>query len=90
MVTAADAVLRIAGYRVRGKTGSHEARFRFPGLPPEFLTEQVLIDRAREARNLALYEQADLVSESFALDVLRAAELIVEAAHRAVGGRKKA
>ena len=36
IVNAADALLARAGYRLRGKTGSHRARFKFPDLPREF------------------------------------------------------
>ena len=36
LVNVADAVLAAEGLRLRGKTGSHEARFSYPGLPSGF------------------------------------------------------
>src|SRR5438132_12227996 len=36
LVNIADAVLAREGFRIRGKTGSHDARFSFPGLPAGF------------------------------------------------------
>lgn len=43
MVNAADAVLSTQGFRLRGKTGSHEARFGFPSLPRAFREQAHLI-----------------------------------------------
>ena len=58
MVNAADAVLSSHGFRLRGKTGSHEARFSFPGLPPAFREQSALIAAARKSRNIAMYDES--------------------------------
>jgi hypothetical protein len=52
MVNAADAVLARDGYRLRGKTGSHQARFDYPRLPPEFakFKAQLLMARRMKMR----------------------------------------
>lgn len=84
MVSAADAVLARDGYRLRGKTGSHEARFAYPGPPPEFATEARIAETARKLRNVALYEEPDVVSPSLARDAVAAAARLIEAAERAV------
>lgn len=39
IVNAADAFLARDGYRIRGKTGAHDARMRYPDLPDQFVTE---------------------------------------------------
>jgi hypothetical protein len=65
MVNAADAVLSTHGFRLRGKTGSHEARFAFPALPPAFREQANLIAAARKSRNVAMYDDPGRVSDSF-------------------------
>ena len=50
MVNAADAVLSSHGFRLRGKTGSHE-RFSFPSLPSAFRKQSTLIATARKSRH---------------------------------------
>lgn len=85
MVSAADAILARDGYRIRGKTSSHEARFAYPGLPHEFSEEQRRINAARESRNIALYDRPDTVSRAFAQDVVAAAERLVASARRLIG-----
>lgn len=79
MVNAADAVIGRSGYRVRGKTGSHEARFAFPGLPDAFRHEAKLLKVARRARNTAQYEEVGSIAASFAADAIRAAERLIAA-----------
>ena len=59
MVNAADAVLSSHGFRLRGKTGSHEARFSFLSLPSAFREQSTLIAAARESRNIAMYTNLD-------------------------------
>ena len=49
MVNAADAVVSTHGFRLRGKTGSHEARSAFPALPSAFREQANLIAAARKA-----------------------------------------
>lgn len=80
MVNAADAVLARDGYRLRGKTGSHEARFAYPELPEEFGQERRLLSAARRARNTAQYEEVGSVPEALAVDAIRAAEKLLAAA----------
>lgn len=84
MVNAADAVLARDGYRIRGKTGSHGARFAYPGLPREFAAERRLLGIARDARNVAMYEEAGKVSPSLAQDTVQAATQMLAAAKRAL------
>lgn len=86
IVNAADAVLARDGLRLRGKTGSHEARSDYRGLPAEFAEEARVIRAARRARNTALYDEADRVPESMAADAIRAAERLTEAARHATTG----
>lgn len=83
IVNAADAVLARDGLRLRGKTGSHEARAAYPGLPAEFTQELRVIGTMRRARNTALYDEVGRVSEDQARDSLRVAELLLAAAGRA-------
>lgn len=85
MVNAADAVLAHDGFRIRGKTGSHVARFEYPGLPGAFADERRSLSAARRARNTAQYEEAGTVSEAIATDAIRAAQHLIEAAEG--GGR---
>lgn len=85
IVNAADAVLARDGLRLRGKTGSHEARTAYPGLPDEFRNELRMIASLRRARNVALYDEVGRVSEDQARDSLRVAEALLAAAQRATG-----
>ncbi len=85
MVNAADAVLALGGYRIRGKTRSHEARFAFPGLPEEFAKQRERIKAARKRRNVALYESFGSISVQLARDVMEAAESLIAAAAASVG-----
>jgi hypothetical protein len=87
VVNAADAILARDGFRVRGKTGSHEARSEYPGLPREFANEIRVIDAIRRARNTALYDQVDRVSVSMAADAMRVAEGLLAAARGGTGDR---
>ncbi len=84
MVNAADAVLSSRGFRLRGKTGSHDARFAFPALPPAFRKHASLIAAARKSRNVAMYDDAGRVSETFAAEVIRLARQLTEEARRAL------
>lgn len=84
MVNAADAVLSSRGFRLRGKTGSHDARFAFPRLPPAFRKQASLIAAARKSRNVAMYDDPGRVSESFATEVIRLARELMEEARRAL------
>lgn len=84
MVNAADAVLSSLGFRLRGKTGSHEARFGFPPLPPAFREQAHLVAAARKSRNIAMYDESGRVPDSFATEVIRVAGQLTEAARRAV------
>ncbi len=83
MVNAADAVLSTHGFRLRGKTGSHEARFGFPPLPPAFREQAHLVVAARKSRKIAMYDESGRVSDSFAAEVIRVARQLTEAARRA-------
>jgi hypothetical protein len=56
-----------------GKTGSHEARFAFPALPPAFREQANLIAPARKSRNVAMYDDPGRVSDSFATAVIQTA-----------------
>lgn len=80
MVNAADAVIASGGFRIRGKTGSHVARFDYPGLPHAFGDERRSLSAARRARNTAQYEAVGSVSEALAADAIRAAERLITAA----------
>ena len=82
MVNAADAVLSTHGLRLRGKTGSHEARFGFPGLPRVFREHAHVVAAARRSRNIAMYDDAGRVSDSFAAEVIRVARELTDAARR--------
>ena len=83
LVNVADAVLAEEGLRLRGKTGSHEARFSFPGLPHGFREHASLIVAARKGRNTALYDTAGTVSPSFVAEVTRVvSELLEQVRHR--------
>jgi len=79
IVNAADAVLAGAGYRIRGKTGSHDVRFGFPGLPTEFSAHVRRVRAARRNRNLAMYDYAGSVSVQRAREVVELATELVGA-----------
>lgn len=78
LVNIADAVLAREGLRLRGKTGSHEARFSFPGLPSSFREHSAVITAARKSRNTVLYESADTVSPRFITEVTRIVETLID------------
>src|SRR2546428_14144951 len=69
IVNAADAVLAAGGFRVRGKTGSHEARLAYPHLPGEFQLHADRLARARELRTRAMYDQVDVVAKDEAREL---------------------
>lgn len=71
MVNTADAVLSSHGFRLLGKTGSHEARFSFRARPSAFREQSSLITAARKSRNIAMYDEPGRVSEEFAVDLIR-------------------
>ena len=77
LVNAADAALAADGYRIRGKTGSHRARFDYPRLPGGFAEHAKRIDRIRRLRSTVTYDQANVVSpEEAAAAVNLAGELL--------------
>ena len=78
LVNVADAVLSAEGFRLRGKTGSHEARFSYPGLPRGFREHSAVITAARKARNTALYDTAGTVSTGFVAEVIRVLTELLE------------
>jgi hypothetical protein len=82
LVNVADAVLAGEGFRLRGKTGSHEARFSYPGLPRGFREHSTVITAARKARNTALYDTAGAVSPSFVAEVIRVLNELLEHVRR--------
>ena len=82
LVNAADAVLQRDGYRVRGKSGSHQARFDYPALPDVFANGRRSIERARRLRNTAQYEAAGRVSRADAEDITELAARAIEAVAR--------
>lgn len=77
MVNAADAVLATHGYRLRGKTGSHEARFEFPLLPAGFRAARQEIEAGRKLRNVAMYDRPGIVPPQTGRDVTEAAARLV-------------
>lgn len=85
MVNAADALLARDGLRIRGKTGGHKARFVYPGLPGRFRELLDTLETARQARNTAMYDHVDTVSEDFAIHVLRIAEELTAEVRREFG-----
>jgi len=85
IVNAADAILSLSGYRIRGKSGSHEARFAFPGLPAVFSARSAEIESSRKLRNVAMYDSVGSVSVQLARDVIEAADSLVAAATATVG-----
>jgi len=78
LVNAADAVLANAGWRVRGVTGAHEARFDFPSLPAVFRQNQPLINQARASRNEEAYGVTHPISPSQAKAIVDFAELATD------------
>jgi len=64
LVNAADVVLLNDGFRIRGQTGSHQARFSYPLLPSAFTEGQNTINEARMLRNRAAYEASGRVSRA--------------------------
>lgn len=74
LVNAADALLQLNGWRVRGKSSSHEARFDFPGLPTVFTSNSALIDQVRSLRNEEAYGPTHPVSTQQAGDLVTLAE----------------
>lgn len=88
IVNAADAMIALGGHRLRGKTGSHQARFDYPGLPRAFADERRMLDAARRARNTAQYEEFGSVPESLATDAIRVTAKLLAAASSRVGGRR--
>lgn len=82
MVNAADAVIARDGYRLRGRTGSHEARFDYPGLPAEFAHRRRRMQQVRKLRSKALYEMTDVVPLGRAQEVLVMAGEMISAAER--------
>lgn len=89
LVAAASALLNLAdsvraahGFRVRGKTGSHDTSFAFPGLPRGFREHSTLIAATRKSRNSAMYDTAGIVSASFVGDVTRVVSQLLEEVRR--------
>lgn len=79
MVNAADAVLARDGYRLRGKTGSHQARFDYPRLPKDFAKFKTELLMARRMRSQAIYDVFGLVSGEQATAATDAAEKLLGA-----------
>ncbi len=84
MVNATDAVLAPDGYRLRGKTGSHRARFEYPNLPAEFRAARADLARFRALRSTAMYDVAGAVDREDARAALATAERLIRAARRAL------
>lgn len=81
LVNCADAVLAKDGWRVKGKTGAHQARFEYPGLPQVFASQAQLITMIRSLRNTEVYEPIHVVTPKQASDAITLAETaITEAA----------
>jgi len=85
IVNAADAVLAAGGFRVRGKTGSHEARLAYPRLPGEFQLQADRLVRARDLRSRAMYDQVDVVAKEEARELIEVAAQLVAAASQKLG-----
>jgi hypothetical protein len=79
LVNCADAVLRRDGWRVKGKTGGHQARFAYPGLPKAFSTRLGQLSQIRSMRNTEVYEAAHVVTPRQANDAIALAELVIAA-----------
>jgi hypothetical protein len=82
MVNAGDATLARDGYRLRGKTGSHQARFDYPRLPAEFANFKAELLMARRMRSQAMYDVFGLVSGEQANAVTDAAEKLLGAVRK--------
>ena len=82
LVNMTDSVLAAHGFRIRGKTGSHDARFAFPGLPRGFREHSALIAATRKSRNTAMYDTAGSVSASFIAEVTRVVAQLLEEVRR--------
>jgi len=82
MVNAADATLSRDGYRLRGKTGSHQARFEYPRLPSEFAKFRTQLLMARRMRSQAIYDVFGLVSGEQANAATDAAEKLLRAVRK--------
>jgi hypothetical protein len=81
LVNCADAILRRDGWRVRGKTGGHQARFDYPALPKVFSSRSSLLGRIRSMRNTEVYEAAHIVTPHQSAEAIVFAEqAIAEAA----------
>jgi hypothetical protein len=74
VVNCADAILRRDGWRVRGKTGGHQARFEYPALPGAFAEHRALLTQIRTMRNAEVYEAAHIVTPLQASDAVNVAE----------------
>jgi len=85
IVNSADAVLAAAGFRVRGKTRSHQARLEYPGLPSDFRSLADRIERARTLRSRAMYDQADVVGKDEASELVGVARRLFDAARKQLG-----
>jgi hypothetical protein len=79
LINAADAVLIRDGYRARGKTGAHQARFEYPLLPSVFADGRRVIARARSLRNAAAYEGVGRISRAEAMEIVDLAAAAVDA-----------
>ncbi len=86
MVNAADAVLARDGYRLRGKTGAHQARFDYPRLPGEFAKFKAQLLMARRMRSQAIYDIFGMVSGEQANAATDAAEKLLSPVRRTFPG----
>ena len=72
-MNASDAVLRRDGWRVKGKTGAHEARFDYPSLPKGF-AQSALVSQIRSLRNAEIYGTSHPVSQKQSAEAIALAE----------------
>lgn len=79
LVNTTDAILLRDGYRLRGQTGSHQARFEYPLLPAIFAANRQLLTRARFLRNAAAYEAGGRIGVTQAKEIVDLAERAVAA-----------
>lgn len=70
-------MLRGHGWRVRGKTGGHQARFEYPGLPTVFASRTSLLSQIRTLRNTEVYEASHMVTPQQAADAVAFAETVI-------------
>ncbi len=77
LVNCADAVLRRDGWRAKGKTGGHQARFAYPGLPEVFSSRPSLLSQIRRLRNTEVYEAAHVVTPQQSADAIAFAEAAI-------------